>query len=195
MNPPNPKVDGYIRKNKKWQAHLQALRSILLDTPLIEEIKWRVPCYTFESNNVALLGALKDNCVITFVKGALLKDPARILVKPGENTRSARMIRFTDVEQIHLHQSDIKAYVAQAIKLEKAGRKFDFQNSPPMAIPPEFQSKLDQLPALKTAFFTLTPGRQRAYLLHFSTAKQSKTRTARVEKWMPQILDNKGLDD
>jgi uncharacterized protein YdeI (YjbR/CyaY-like superfamily) len=195
MNTPNPKVDGYIRKNKKWQAELRLLRMILLDTPLVEQIKWRVPCYTFESGNVALLGAFKEHCVLSFVKGALLKDPDHVLVKPGENTRSVRVIRFTDVEQIRARETIIKDYVDQAIELEKAGRKFDFQNSAPMAIPEELRIKLDRHPDLKEAFTLLTPGRRRAYLLYFSAAKQSKTRTARVEKWMPKILEGKGLHD
>lgn len=195
MNPPNAKVDGYIRKNKKWQAELQALRAILLDTLLTEEIKWRVPCYTFASGNVVLLGAFNDNCVLSFVKGALLQDPRHILTKPGENTRSARVIRFTGVDQIHAHEPVIKAYVDQAVELEKTGRKFDFQTSAPMPIPQELQNKFNQLPTLKTAFAALTPGRQRAYLLHFSAPKQSKTRTSRIEKWTPHILQGKGFND
>ncbi|MCC7349264.1 MAG: YdeI/OmpD-associated family protein [Phycisphaerales bacterium] len=195
MNTPNPKVDGYIRKNKKWQAELRLLRMILLDTPLIEQIKWRVPCYTFESGNVALLGAFKEYCVLSFVKGALLKDPDHVLVKPGENTRSVRVIRFTDAEQIRSRETLIKDYVDQAIELEMAGQKFDFQNSAPMAIPEELQIKLDRHPDLKVTFNLLTPGRRRAYLLYFSAAKQSKTRTARVEKWVPKILEGKGLHD
>jgi len=191
----NPQVDGYVRKNKKWQKELQKLRTILLDSPLKEEVKWRVPCYTFEDSNVVILGAFKESCVLSFVKGALLKDPKGILTLPGENTQSARVIRFTDVDQINELEPAIKAYIDEAIEVEKAGLKVTFKKPSEFKIPQEFQTKLDEMPGLKKAFAALTPGRQRAYLMHISAAKQSKTRTSRVEKCIPRILKGKGLDD
>jgi uncharacterized protein YdeI (YjbR/CyaY-like superfamily) len=195
MNKMNPKVDGYLRKSKKWQKELQKLRIILLDCPLNEEVKWRHPCYTFQENNIVILGAFKESCVLTFVKGALLKDANGILVKPGENTQSARVIRFTNVQQIVELEPFLKAYVREAIEVEKAGLKVKFKKITEFKIPEELKKKLDEIPALKTAFRALTPGRQRAYLLYFSAAKQSKTRDSRIEKCMRQILDGKGLDD
>jgi uncharacterized protein YdeI (YjbR/CyaY-like superfamily) len=195
MNKMNPKVDGYLRKSKKWQQELQKLREIALDCQLTEEVKWRHPCYTYEASNVVILGAFKESCVMTFVKGALLKDANRILVKPGENTQVARVIRFTDVQQIVDLEPVLKAYIHEAVEVEKAGTKVQLKKVTERAIPQELQQKLDAIPALKTAFSALTPGRQRAYLLYFSAAKQSKTREARVEKCMQRILSGKGLDD
>jgi len=195
MNTMNPQVNGYIRKNKKWQEELNALRAIILGCDLTEEVKWRVPCYTLDGGNVVLLNALKDNCTLGFFKGALLKDPKGVLDKPGANTRAARLIRFTHVEEIVAMESILSAYIHEAIAVEKAGLKVDLEKDAAIAIPEEVQAKFDELPALKKAFDALTPGRQRAYLLHFSAAKQSKTRTARVEKHMPRILEGKGLDD
>jgi len=195
MNKMNPKVDGYLRKSKKWQQELQKLREIALDCQLTEEVKWRHPCYTYEASNVVILGAFKESCVMTFVKGALLKDANRILVKPGENTQVARVIRFTDVQQIVDLEPVLKAYIHEAVEVEKAGTKVQLKKVTERAIPQELQQKLDAIPALKTAFSALTPGRQRAYLLFFSAAKQSKTREARVEKCMQRILSGKGLDD
>ena len=195
MNRTNPKVDGFLRKQKKWQEELKTLRRIILGCELNEEVKWRVPCYTFQKSNVVLLGAFKEYCVVSFVKGALLKDPKGILVAPGENTQSARVIRFTSVEQILKMESSLKAYVEEAIEVEKAGLKVAFKKITERAVPEELQKKLDEMPALKTAFGALTPGRQRAYLLYFSAAKQSKTRVSRVDKCMKQILKGKGLND
>ena len=195
MNKTNPKVDGYIRKSKQWQEELQKLRTILLDCQLTEEVKWRVPCYTFQGRNVAFIGRFKESCVLSFVKGVLLKDARRILIQQTENSQSVRVIRFTTVEQIVKLETVLKAYIREAIEVEKAGLKVTLKKISEFKIPEEFQTKLDEIPALKKAFGALTPGRQRGYLLHFSGAKQSKTRAARVEKWMPHILNGKGIDD
>jgi len=194
MNRSNPKVDGYLRNSKQWQDELQQLRRIILACGLSEEVKWRVPCYTFQASNIVLLGRFKESCVLSFVKGVLLKDANGILVKPGENTQAARVIRFTDVQQIVEMEPILKAYIDQAIEVEKAGLKVDFKKNPE-PVPVELQNKFDEIPALKTAFAALTPGRQRAYVLYFSAPKQSKTRASRVEKCMRQILNGKGLDD
>jgi uncharacterized protein YdeI (YjbR/CyaY-like superfamily) len=195
MNKMNPKVDGYLRKSKRWQKELQTLRMILLNRGLIEEVKWRHPCYTFQNHNIAILGGFKEYCVLTFVNGALLKDSNGILAKPGENTQAARMIRFTDVQQIVKLEPILKAYIDEAIAVDKAGLKVRLKKITEFKRPEELQNKLDELPALKAAFAALTPGRQRAYILYFSAAKQSKTRESRVEKSMQRILDGKGLDD
>ncbi len=195
MNRMNPKVDGYIRKNKKWQDELQKLRTIILDSPLTEEVKWRVPCYTFHEKNVIFIGAFKESCVLSFVKGVLLKDARRILIQQTENSQSVRVIRFTSVREIAEMEPALKAYIREAVEVEKAGLKVTLKKITERPIPEEFQAKLDERPALKKAFAALTPGRQRAYLLYFSAAKQSKTRESRVEKWLPQILNGKGLDD
>lgn len=195
MNKMNPKVDGFVRKNERWQEELQALRKIVLDSPLTEEVKWRVPCYTFENHNVVILGAFKEHCVLSFVKGALLKDPRGILAFPGENTQSARVVRFANVGEIVKIASVLKAYIKEAISVEKAGLKVPLKKITERPIPEELQNKFNDAPALKAAFEALTPGRQRAYLLYFSGAKQSKTREARIEKCAPQILNGKGMDD
>ena len=194
-NKTTPQVDGYLRKNKTWQTELEQLRKIILDSPLIEEVKWRVPCYTFQDANVVILGTFKESCVLSFVKGALLQDPAGILVKPGENTQSARVIRFTNTQQITKLKPLLKTYILEAIEIEKSGLKVQFKTSDQFTLPEELETKFKQLPALKTAFRALTPGRQRAYLLQFTSAKQSKTRTARIEKVIPKILAGKGPDD
>jgi uncharacterized protein YdeI (YjbR/CyaY-like superfamily) len=195
MNETNPKVDGFIRRAKQWRAEFEQLRRIVLDSPLTEELKWGVPCYTFENKNVVLMHGFKEYCALLFVKGALLSDPAGILITQTENTQSARQIRFTSEAEIVELEPALKAYIQQAIEVEKAGLKVDFKPTAEFNMPEEFQQKLDDIPALKTAFEALTPGRQRGYLLYFSAPKQSKTRTARVEKSMPQILAGKGLDD
>jgi uncharacterized protein YdeI (YjbR/CyaY-like superfamily) len=195
MNKTNPSVDGFIRKSKEWQDELQELRRIILDAPLVEEVKWRVPCYTFEGSNLLFIGRFKESCVLSFVKGVLLKDPKGILIQQTENSQSVRIVRFTSVQQIKKLEPVLKAYIREAIDLEKAGVKVKLKKISEFTVPEELQAKLDELPALKKAFSSLTPGRQRAYLLHFSSAKQSKTRAARVEKCMPQILKGKGLDD
>ena len=195
MNRMNPKVDGYLRKSKQWQEELRALRTIFLDSELTEEVKWRHPCYTFQERNIVIIGRFKECCMLNFVKGAWLKDARGILVKPGENTQASRVIRFTNVQQIIELEPVLKAYINDAIEVEKAGLKVKFKKITEFKIPAELQNKFNEIPALKTAFTALTPGRQRAYLLYFSAAKQSKTREARVEKCMQQILKGKGLDD
>ncbi len=195
MNKTNPKVDGYIRKSKEWQEELQKLRTIIVDSGLTEEVKWRVPCYTFQGSNVVFIGRFKESCVLSFVKGALLKDARKILIQQTENSQSVRIIRFTTVQEIVKLEPVLKAYLREAIEVEKAGLKVKLKKTSEFKVPEEFQTKLDEVPALKEAFGALTPGRQRGYLLYFSGAKQSKTRTLRVEKVMPKILKGKGLDD
>ena len=196
MNTMNPRVDRvFFSKPLKWQAELEQLREILLDCGLTEELKWEQPCYTFEKNNIAIIGELKDCCILSFFKGALLNDAKGILTKPGENTQAGRVIRFTDIQKIVELQSVLEAYIYEAVEIEKAGLKVDFKSISEHTIPEEFQNKLNENLNLKTAFEALTPGRQRAYLLHFSQPKQSKTRESRIEKCAPQILDGKGLYD
>ncbi len=190
----NPKVDFYFGKAKKWQEEITKLRMIVLDCGLTEELKWGVPSYTFQESNVVLIHVFKEYCALLFFKGALLHDARGILVQQTKNTQAARQIRFANVGEIVKMAPILKAYIYEAIEVEKAGMKVNFKkNTEP--IPEEFQNKLDEIPALKTAFDALTPGRQRGYILHFSAPKQSKTRASRVEKCMPQILNGKGLDD
>lgn len=191
----NPKVDFYFNKAKKWQQEQEKLRVIALDCGLIQELKWGCPCYTLNSNNIVLIHAFKDYCAFLFFKGALLKDTDGILVQQTENVQSARQIRFTSLMQIVEMETTLKAYIYEAIEVEKAGLKVELKKTTEFNMPDEFQEKLNTIPALKTAFEALTPGRQRGYLLYFSSAKQSATRQARVEKYMPQILNGKGLDD
>jgi len=193
----NPKVDFYFNKGKKWQEELEQLRIIVLDCGLTEELKWGVPCYTFQKSNIVLIHVFKEYCALLFFKGALLNDAHSILIQQTENVQAARQIRFTNVREIVDPDviSGLKAYIYEAIKVEKAGLKVDFKKVTKFIIPEEFQNKLDETPALKTAFDALTPGRQRAYMLHFSAPKQSKTRESRVEKCMLQILNGKGLND
>ena len=191
----NPKVDGYLRKAKKWQEELEKLRMIILDCQLTEELKWGKPCYTFQKSNIVIIIPLKEYCALMFCKGALLNDANGILIKPGEHTQAGRWIKFTAVREIVEMETILKAYIYEAIEVEKAGLKVDFKKNTKLLFPEEFQNKLDKNPALKTAFEALTPGRQRAYNLYFSAAKQSKTREARVEKSIQPILKGKGLDD
>jgi uncharacterized protein YdeI (YjbR/CyaY-like superfamily) len=191
----NPKVDNYINKDKKWQKELEKLRSIVLDCHLTEELKWGVPCYTFQDSNIVLLHVFKEYCAMLFFKGALLNDPDNRLIQQTENVQAARQIRFTNVGEIVRMEPILKAYIYEAIEVQKAGLKVKLKKTTEFAIPKEFQKKLDKTPALKTAFTALTPGRQRAYLLYFSAPKQSKTRESRVEKSIKQILDGKGLND
>jgi uncharacterized protein YdeI (YjbR/CyaY-like superfamily) len=195
MNRMNPKVDGYLRKAKRWQEELEKLRMIILDCQLTEELKWVKPCYTFQKSNIVIIIPLKEYCALMFCKGALLNDANGILIKPGENTQAGRWIKFTAVREIVEMETILKAYIYEAIEVEKAGLKVNFKKTTEFIIPEEFQNKLDEIPALKTAFDALTPGRQRAYILYFSAPKQSKTRESRVEKCMQQILNGKGLDD
>ena len=191
----NSKVDVYISKAENWQKELDMLRMILLDCGLTEDLKWGAPCYTFQKANVAIIGRLKDCCVLSFFKGALLDDVNGILSKPGENTQSARLIRFTRVREIMEMESILKTYIFEAIEVERAGLKVNFKEKSKLSFPEEFQKKLDEFPALKTAFEALTPGRQRAYNLYFSAPRQSKTRESRVRKCVKQILQGKGLND
>jgi len=205
----NPKVDIYFTagcgrcplgntpdcKVHNWKSELEKLRAIILACGLDEELKWGVPVYTFQKSNIVLIGAFKENCVISFFKGALLNDAAGILSKPGENTQAGRVVRFTDVREIARLEPVLKAYIYEAVEAEKAGLKVKFKEPSEFSIPEEFQTKLDEIPALKTAFQALTPGRRRAYILYFSQPKQSQTRASRVEKSIPQILIGKGLND
>ncbi|MES2133333.1 MAG: YdeI/OmpD-associated family protein [Bacteroidota bacterium] len=191
----NPKVDFYFNKAKKWQEELEQLRTIVLDCHLSEELKWGVPCYTLEKSNIVLIHTFKDYCAFLFFKGALLKDPKGILVQQTENVQAARQIRFTGVKEIVKMKATLKAYIYEAVALEEAGAKVPMKKTKEFAIPEEFQKKLDKMPTLKKAFKALTPGRQRGYLLYFSSAKQAKTRESRIEKYIPHILDGKGIDD
>ncbi|MFX1261116.1 MAG: YdeI family protein [Promethearchaeota archaeon] len=195
MNRMNPKVDAYLSKAKEWQEEFEKLRMIILDCGLTEELKWGKPCYMFQKSNIAVIQGFKEYCALLFFKGALLKDANGILIKPGENTQAGRQIRFTNSGEIVEMKPILKAYIHEAIEVEKAGLKVSFKPTTEFIIPDEFQDKLDEIPDLKTAFDTLTPGRQRAYILYFSQPKQSKTRKSRVEKYMQQILDGKGLND
>jgi uncharacterized protein YdeI (YjbR/CyaY-like superfamily) len=194
MNAMNPKVDEFLNNAQKWQEEFKELRMIILDCGLSEELKWGVPCYTFEKKNIVLIHGFKEYCAILFVKGALLKDAKGILIIQTENVQAARQVRFTNVREIVEMKTILKAYIYEAIEVEKAGLKVNYKKATEFNIPDEFQNKMDENPALKTAFYGLTPGRQRAYLLYFSAPKQSKTREARVEKYMQQILDGKGLN-
>nr|WP_315247877.1 DUF1801 domain-containing protein [uncultured Flavobacterium sp.] len=191
----NPKVDFYFSKNEKWQNETEKLRAIVLDCQLSEELKWGVPCYTFQENNIVLIHDFKEYCALLFFKGALLKDTDNILIQQTANVQLARQIRFTNIQEIIQQESTLKAYIYEAIEVEKAGLKFTFKKTEEFKITEEFQKKLDENPNLKTAFEALTPGRQRAYMLYFSAPKQSKTRVARIEKCTPQILNGKGLND
>ena len=191
----NPKVDVYLRKSKTWQEEIKKLRTIILGCPLTEELKWGKPCYTFQNSNVVIIIPLKESCALMFAKGALLKDANGILTKPGEHTQAGRWIKFTSVRHIAGMKTVLKAYLDEATEVEKAGLKVNYKKTSEFTMPEEFKNKLKEVPALKTAFKALTPGRQRAYLLYFSAAKQSKTRETRVEKCMSQILKGKGLNE
>jgi uncharacterized protein YdeI (YjbR/CyaY-like superfamily) len=195
MSKLNPKVDAFLRRAKKWQAELKELRRIVLGSGLNEELKWRQPCYTVGNKNVLVVSGFKEYCALNMFKGALLKDAQGILVKPGEDTQSGRQIRFTNVEQIIEMEPILKAYLQEAIAVEKAGLKVKLKKITERKIPAELQKKFTRNHAFKTAFRALTPGRQRAYLLYFSGAKQSETRTSRIEKCLPRILKGKGLND
>ncbi|MGF9889497.1 YdeI family protein [Priestia megaterium] len=191
----NPKVDEFLTKAKKWKEEYETLRKIVLDCELTEDFKWMNPCYTFEKKNIVLMHGFKEYCALLFPKGSLLQDSHGILIQQTENVQGARQIRFTNVQEIVEKEAILKAYIYEAIEVEKAGLKVKVKKPEELIIPDELQHKFDEIPALKTAFTTLTPGRQRAYLLHFSAAKQSKTRESRVEKCIPNILNGKGLND
>ncbi|MEQ9335374.1 YdeI/OmpD-associated family protein [Thalassobaculum sp.] len=194
MSEADPRIEAFFANTPRWQDELAALRAILRDCPVAEEFKWRSPCYTAAGGNVATVWGLKDACVLSFFKGVLLKDPEGILVAPGENSRSVRMMRFTGVPQIAGLKAVIEAYVREAVEAEKAGLKVDLPKDD-FALPDELVAKLDEDPALKAAFEALTPGRRRGWALHFSQPKQSATRVSRIEKAAPRILDGKGMHD
>jgi uncharacterized protein YdeI (YjbR/CyaY-like superfamily) len=195
MDETNPKVDIFINRAQQWQEEYKKLRLIVLNCGLTEELKWGVPCYTYQQKNIVLIHGFKEYCAILFVNGALLKDPKGILVTQTENTQAARQVRFTNLREIVAVQSLLEAYIYEAIEVEKAGLKVNYKKTAEFKMPEEFQHKLDETPALKAAFEALTPGRQRAYLLYFSAPKLSKTRESRIEKYVPQILIGKGLND
>ncbi|WP_423148398.1 YdeI/OmpD-associated family protein [Rubrolithibacter danxiaensis] len=191
----NPKIDWYFSKTAKWQKELEKLRTIVLETGLNEELKWGCPCYTFQKNNIVLIHEFKEYCALLFFKGALLNNAHGILIQQTENVQAARQVRFTNIQEIMEVEPVLKAYIYEAIEVEKAGLKVNLKKTTEFTVTAEFQKKLYEMPTLKTAFDALTPGRQRAYLLHFSQAKQSKTREARIEKCIQQILSGKGLND
>jgi uncharacterized protein YdeI (YjbR/CyaY-like superfamily) len=195
MNSMNPEVDFYFSKDNKWQSEIRKLRTIILDCGLNEESKWGCPCYMFDKTNIVLIHVFKEYCALLFFKGALLNDANGILIQQTKNVQSARQIRFTNVSEIMKMEKILKAYIYEAIEVEKAGLKVKLKKTSDFNIPEEFQNKLNKNKALKTAFSALTPGRQRSYLFYFSQAKQSKTRESRIEKSIPQILNGKGLDD
>ncbi|HTR40283.1 MAG TPA: YdeI family protein [Pseudomonadales bacterium] len=194
-NKMNPKVDAFLKEEEKWREEFKELRKIILDCPLTEELKWGKPCYTVGESNVVLIHGFKEYCAILFIKGALLKDAKGILIQQTENVQAGRQVRFTNVQEIVKMKSVLKAYILEAIKVEKAGLEVTYKKTSEFNMPDEFRKKLHEMPALKTAFEALTPGRQRGYLLYFSAAKQSQTRESRIEKCMDQILDGKGLND
>ena len=194
-NKPNPKVDFFFNKAEQWKQEFEKLRRIILDCGLTEELKWGVPCYTFETKNIVLIHGFKEYCAILFVKGALLKDTEGILIQQTENVQAARQIRFTNARGIVEMEAILKAYINESIQAEIAGLKVNYKKATEFSMPEEFVSKLEEVPGLQEAFETLTPGRQRAYILYFSAPKQSKTRAARVEKYIEQILNGKGLND
>ncbi len=191
----NPKVDFYFNKAKQWQEEFEKLRMLILDCGLTEELKWGCPCYTFEKRNIVLIHGFKEYCALLFFKGALLNDAKGILIQQTKNVQAARQIRFTNVREIVKMKPILKAYIYEAVEVEKAGLKVKLKKPTEFKLPKEFQNTLTEIPALKTAFHALTPGRQRAYILYFSAPKQSKTRESRVEKCRPRILKGKGLND
>jgi uncharacterized protein YdeI (YjbR/CyaY-like superfamily) len=191
----NPSVDWFFTKATKWQQAYELLRTIVLDSGLTEELKWGCPCYTLQKSNIVLIHGFKDYCALLFMKGALLKDTSKILVQQTENVQAARQIRFTSVQQIEQMQPVLKAYIKEAIEVEKAGLKVGLKSTKEFNMPEEFQVVLEDMPELKTAFEQLTPGRQRGYLLYFSAPKQSKTRESRIVKYLDKILQGKGLED
>ena len=195
MSKANPKVDAFITKASKWREELKKLRAILLDSDLTEEFKWSQPCYTFQGKNVIVISGMKESCAFAFFKGALLKDVHGVLTRPGQHSQSTRWFKFTSLREIAEMKSILKAYIREAIEIEKAGLKVKLKKTSDLKVPEEFEIMLDEFPALKTAFDALTPGRQRAYIYHFFAPKQSKTRESRIRKYMPHILNGKGLLD
>lgn len=191
----NPKVNFFFDDASQWQKEFEKLRAIALSTELVEDLKWGCPCYTYEGINIFLIHGFKEYCAILFFKGALMKDPDHILIRQSENVQAARQIRFTALQQIVDLEKNLQAYMFEAVKIEESGAKVEMKKTREFEMPEEFQHQLDHNSTLKEAFESLTPGRQRAYLLHFSSAKQPKTREARIEKCIPQILTGKGLND
>jgi uncharacterized protein YdeI (YjbR/CyaY-like superfamily) len=195
MTQTNPKVDAFIERAQQWQAEYRKLRAIALDCPLTEDLKWGVPCYSYENSNVVLIHGFKNYCAMLFVKGALLPDPQGILITQTENTQSSRQVRFTSVAEIAALEPVLKDYLLEAIAAEKAGLKVAYKKTSEFHMPEEFEKALASNPDLTAAFESLTPGRQRAYLLYFAAPKQAKTREGRVEKMTERILRGKGLED
>jgi len=195
QTPTNPKVDWFFNKDTQWQEEYEKLRMIALSCGLTEELKWGCPCYALDKQNIVLIHGFKEYCAYLFFKGALMSDPNGILIQQTKDVQSARQVRFKNLMEITDLEPVLKAYIHEAIEVEKAGLKVELKKTEDYDVPAEFQSKLDRIPALKTAFEALTPGRQRGYLYCFSQPKTSKTREARVEKYIPQILDGKGVDD
>ena len=191
----NPKVDFYFTKAKKWQEEVNMLRTIILDCQLNEELKWGCPCYTFQKKNVILIHGFKEYCAVLFIKGVLLHETHGVLIQQTEYVQAARQIRFTNVGEIIEIEKILKEYIYEAIEIEKSGLQVILKKNPEHVFLDEFKNKIDEIPSLKDTFESLTPGRQRAYLIYFSVPKQSKTREARIEKWLPQILKGKGLND
>lgn len=191
----NPSVDWFFKKSTPWQEAYAELRNLLLDCKLTEELKWGCPCYTNGNSNIVLIHGFKEYCALLFMQGALLKDPQKILVQQTKNVQAARQIRFTSAEEIWKNRAVIKSYVKEAIQLDKAGAKVELKKTTAFEVPSEFKKAMQQMPELKKAFQSLTPGRQRGYLLYFASAKQAKTREARIEKYIPKIMDGKGLED
>lgn len=191
----NPKVDWFFEKEEKWKSEVKELRKIVLECHLKEELKWGCPCYTYEKKNIVLIHVFKEYCALLFFKGALMKDPEKILVQQTENVQRARQVRFTSLEEIKSLAADLKKYIFHAVEVEESGEKVDLKKTKEYPVPEELTAKFKAVPKLKEAFEALTPGRQRAYILHFSQPKQVKTREARIEKSIPDILDGKGLND
>jgi uncharacterized protein YdeI (YjbR/CyaY-like superfamily) len=191
----NPKVDWYFNRAGPWKKEFKKLRAIVLDCDLTEELKWGHPCYTFEKSNIVLIHGFKEYCALLFFKGALLKDKKGILIQQTENVQAARQIRFTDAQEIGNMEKILKTYIYEAVGVEEAGLKVELKKATEFKMPEEFKNALKQMPKLKTAFYSLSPGRQRGYLLYFSAAKQSKTRALRVEKCIKRISTGMGLDD
>jgi uncharacterized protein YdeI (YjbR/CyaY-like superfamily) len=194
-SPANPKVDAFISRSKQWKAEYEKLRAIVLGCGLVEDLKWGVPCYTVNGKNVVLIHGFKDYCAILFVKGALLKDPKKILITQTANVQSARQVRFRSPQEVTRLQAALKAYIKEAVDVEASGRTVDFKATAAFSMPAELTARLEADAKLRKAFEALTPGRQRAYILHVSAAKQAATRVSRIEKCVPRILDGKGLDD
>lgn len=191
----NPKVNFFFENAGQWQEEFERLRTIALSTELTEDLKWGCPCYTYEGKNIFLIHGFKEYCALLFLKGALMKDPDHLLIQQSKNVQAARQIRFTEAAQISDLEQVLRNYIFEAVEIEESGAKVEMKKTKEFEMAEEFRNKLDQNPALQEAFKALTPGRQRAYLLHFSSAKQAKTRESRIEKCIPQIMDGIGLND